>query len=274
MTTTEGWHPDPALLEACAHDRLPPAADLAVESHLAGCATCRANLVVPDLARDELWAGVRRRVATPRPGLLHRLLVDGGVDPGDVVLVDAAGALRIPWALSLGGSLAVGTVAGQVPAALGDAAFLLLAPLVPVLAVVAAYDATDTLRELSATTSHSRLRVALVRTLAVLLVALPSMLLVSLAVPVLGALAWVWLLPSLGLTSTTLALIHHWPARLAGGVVAGGWAVVVSALAGGGSASTLATAAGQGAIALATTALVVALIAASRHPARPTGGRR
>ncbi len=99
-----------------------------------------------------------------------------GVAPDDVVVVSAADAFLVPWAVAVGFAVVSACVVGL--AGLGpasrDAAFLALAPLVPVLAVVASYDALDPLREVMAPTPYSKLRLALLRATAALAVAVPA----------------------------------------------------------------------------------------------------
>jgi len=178
---------------------------------------------------DPLWDAVQRRIARPRPSRGQRLARALGTSEEHLVLLSAARDLALPWAIALGGALATVLVAGAAPAH-SHAAFLLLGPAVPVLAVVAAYDATDALREVSDVTPYSKVRLALLRTLAVLSFAVPSMALVGLAVPVLGPVAWAWLLPALLLSTVAVALLGPLTARTTGAVVAGGWAVVVGAV--------------------------------------------
>jgi hypothetical protein len=97
---------------------------------------------------------------------------------------------------------------------------------------VGAYDATDSLRTLAVTTPYSKLRLALVRTSAALVVALPVTLAVGLGIPGLEPLAFTWLLPSLALTSTTLVAMTWLRAWAASTSVGAAWAVVVLATAG------------------------------------------
>jgi hypothetical protein len=126
-----------------------------------------------------------------------------------------------------------------------DAAFLALTPLVPVLAVAMAYDALDPLREVCVATPYSKLRLAMLRATATLAVAVPATLALGLVVPGMRDLAFIWLLPSLGLTTGLLVLLTWLEAPLAGAVVAGSWVALVFALRSGWDVLVLASAAAQ-----------------------------
>jgi hypothetical protein len=125
-----------------------------------------------------------------------------------------------------------------------DAAFLALAPLVPVLAVAMAYDALDPLREVCLATPYSKLRLALLRATATLAVAVPATLAVGL-VPGMHDLAFAWLLPSLGLTTGLLVLLTWFEAPLAGSLVTGSWLALVLGLRSGWDVQALASPAAQ-----------------------------
>ena len=133
-----------------------------------------------------------------------------GVAADDAVVVSAADSFLVPWAVAVGFAVAVrlrrragGSGPGQP-----DAAFLALAPLVPVLAVVASYDALDPLREVVAATPYSKLRLALLRATAALAVAVPATMAIGLVVPNMEDLALAWLAPSLGLTARGAGAAH------------------------------------------------------------------
>jgi hypothetical protein len=133
-----------------------------------------------------------------------------------------------------------------------NAAFLGLAPVVPVLAVVLAYDALDPLREVCLATPYSALRLALLRATAALAIAVPATLAIGLVVPGMGHLALAWLLPSLGLVTAVLALLTWLEAPYAGTLVAGAWFTLVVVLRSGWDVLVLTEPSAQ----LAATALV------------------
>jgi hypothetical protein len=158
---------------------------------------------LPDLAA--VWTAVRDEIEVPRVSVLERLLVRLGLPPGDAMLVAAAPALRGSWicAVSLAVAFAVG---GAVAARNGSVMiFLVVAPLVPVLAVATAFgpEAGPALEQESSA-PYPLARLLLLRTAAVLLAALPVVLVGQFVFP--ESAAWVWLLPALGFTAAVLAL--------------------------------------------------------------------
>jgi len=107
--------------------------------------------------------------------------------------------------------------------------FLLLVPLVQVVAVMAAFAATDVLHELVTATPVNKVRVALLRAAAALSIAVPSTAAIGLLVPNLDGLAFAWALPALGLVLAALVL-HTWCAPwTAAGITAAGWTALVAA---------------------------------------------
>ena len=159
--------------------------------------TCRTSTRSGTAVRDE--------IEVPRASALERLLVRLGLPPGDAMLVAAAPALRGSWicAVALAVAFAVG---GAVAARNGSVTmFLIVAPIVPVLAVATAFgpEAGPALEQESSA-PYPLARLVLLRTAAVLLAALPVVLVGQLVFP--EAAAWVWLLPALGFTAVVLAV--------------------------------------------------------------------
>lgn len=239
------WHLDGAVWEAYAAGRLDPVAEASVDAHVVRCADCRAaaRAHAPAATADDVWAAVRTTITTPPPTAAARLLRRLGMRADDVVLLSGVESLLLPWAVAVGFAVVSACLVGLagLSPANRDAVFLALAPLTPVLAVVAAYDASDPLRELSTVTPYSKLRLALLRATAALAVALPVTAAVGLVVPGLGALAWVWLAPSLALTAGTLVLLTWWEAQVAGAMVCSVWAGAVAVVRTGGDVEVLAT---------------------------------
>jgi hypothetical protein len=148
-----------------------------------------------------------------------------GVPERELVLLGSADAVVMPWITAVGAAIAVALISGLGSSSYveHDVVFLALAPLVPVLAVLAAFDATECLREVSAATPYSKLRLALVRATTALLVAVPTMVVLGSVVPVLEPLAFVWLLPALALTASALVLLTWMTTRVVGAVVGSLW---------------------------------------------------
>ena len=258
------WHIEAPVWEAYGAGRLAPAAELSLESHLVVCSECRAaaRSQVPTGTADLVWSGVRATISAPAPTLPQRAMRRLGVAPDDVVVVSAADAFMVPWAVAIGFAVVSACVVGL--AGLGpasrDAAFLALAPLVPVLAVVSSYDALDPLREVMATTPFSKLRLALLRAAAALAVAVPATMAIGLVVPNMDDLALAWLAPALGLTFTALVLLTWCEAWVTGVLVASAWVTVVALLRIGDSVEALTTPVGQVALVVGAGGLALALV--------------
>lgn len=228
------WHLDEYTWHAYAEGRLDPAAEASVEAHVTGCARCRevARKSVPAAQTTAVWEAVRATIAEPALPAPLRWLRRLGVPAHDLVVVSAADSLLVPWAATVGAALATACALGLtgLSAANQDAAFLALAPLIPVLAVALAHDALDPLREVSQATPFSKLRLHLLRVAATLAVAVPATSAIGLVVPNLQDLALAWLLPSLGLTAAALVLLTWLEALYAGAVVGGAWVAFVVVL--------------------------------------------
>jgi hypothetical protein len=258
------WHVDAPVWEAYAEGRLDPAAELSVESHLTGCPNCQAaaRSQVSPAAVGEVWTQVRHTISAPALTLPQRAMRRLGVPSDDVAVVSAADAFMVPWAVAIGFAVVSACVVGL--AGLGpasrDAAFLSLAPLVPVLAVVASYDALDPLREVVAATPYSKLRLALLRVTATLAVAVPATMAIGFVVPDLDDPALVWLAPSLGLTFAALVLLTWFEAWVTGALVASAWVTVMALLRAGDRVDALTTPAAQIAFVLGAGALALALV--------------
>jgi hypothetical protein len=261
--TTEAWHVDEELWTRYADGRLDPVTESAVDAHVMRCDDCRAaaRTQVEPAELDGLWSEVSLGIARPAVPRPLRWLGRVGVQERDAVIVGASDGLYLPWAVAVGAAFTCAVLAAFVPR-FQDASFLLLAPLIPVLAVVAAYDATDPLRELITGTPFSKLRIALLRTAAALAVALPVTLLVGLVVPGLESLAFVWLLPGLCLTVTSLVVMTWLSPWSTGTLVCTAWTVFIVAV-GPGEVDLLATTQAQ--IVFAVACLGMSLVFLERN---------
>lgn len=221
------WHVSAEIWCDYRDGSIDPVLAAAVDAHVQRCPQCRASALpyVDAVELDHAWRLVATRLsATPKPMVLRWL-------PDRDAVPLSASALGLPWAVAVGTAMVAAVVTGLWPAR-GAELFLLLGPLVPVLSVVAAFDAGDPLRELVATTPYSKLRLAMLRSAAALTVALPMTGLVGWLVPALAPVALTWLLPGLALTATTLLLLGWLDAWRAAGVVSLSWCLVVGCLIG------------------------------------------
>jgi hypothetical protein len=235
MSTT-AWHPPADLVARYTAGTIEAALGDSVELHLTACAACRADVTRdadPD-GLDEVWRGIPRGVVAPAPGRFVRAMLRLGAPGADVVVVRASSGLYRPWLVAVGGALVAAIVSGSLATAggrgLDDLTFVVPAPLIPVLAVAAAFDGVDPIRELTAATPHSKLRVALLRALSALVVAVPVTSAVGLAIPGLDRLAFLWLLPGLALCTLTLVLLSWLSAWTAAASAVGVWLCLAAAV--------------------------------------------
>lgn len=222
---TTAWHVDDAALARWVDGTDGSVTGASVEQHLLGCARCRAK-VLPDPVVDQVWARVRDAVEVPPASVLERALGRLGLPEADARIVAVSPAFRGAWLVGLSALLAFVTFAGAFGEGRGLLAFLTMAPLVPALAVALGYDPElDEALDTECATPYSRFRLVLLRSAALLLVAVPAFVVASLLLP--GSIAFWWLAPAAGCTVAVLAL-STWVAPLtAAGVVGTGWLVLI-----------------------------------------------
>jgi hypothetical protein len=269
MTEIVNWHAGPELLGRYADGTLGRAGQAAVETHLTGCAECRAeaNRIVAEEALEPVWAGITTAISAPRLPLPLRLLAGLGVQHTDLVVLRASSAVFVSWALAVAGALIFVAIAGSLSTVEQQVFYAAVAPLLPAMLVATAYDASDPTRELLAATPFSKLRVALLRTALAVAAALPVVVLMGVLVPGLEGQRGAWLLPSLTLTVVALVLLTWLAAPVTIGVLATCWVLVVTAWTTRASLDTVTSVAVQSAF------LALALLAASTLVWRLTGIR-
>jgi hypothetical protein len=230
MTTTS-WHAGPELLAAYASGSLDAVNGASVEQHLMRCTACRAAIRshVDPHPLERAWAGVRDAVETTSQPMPIRLARRLGLPEPASVLLAATASLRTAWLA--GAFVAIGFATLAVSVAGGRyaiAPFLLVAPMVPVLGVAAAYGPhQDPLESLIITAPYGRTRLILVRTLAVLVSVLPFTALLGLMLPGPPWLAAAWLGPALGLVPMLLALSSFVGPRAGASILTIAWSGVV-----------------------------------------------
>ena len=205
-----------------------------VEQHLLTCARCRAvvnsavDVTVADLAAA--WDRTRDAVEVPRPSVFERLLRTAGLPAHEARLVALASAFRAGWLVGVAAVLAFAALAAAIGHDRGTWFFLAAAPLAPCLMVAFSYDRRmDPALEPETVTPYSALRLVLLRTIAVLALALPAVLLLGLVVP--GEAPFAWLLPAVGFVAVVLAA-STWVSQLnAAMTVSVGWLTTVWLLA-------------------------------------------
>ena len=142
-----------------------------------------------------------------------------------------ASAFRGVWLAGVAAVLAFAALAAALGHARGVWLFLAVAPVVPCLVVASGYDPRmDPALEPELVTPYPALRLVLLRTIAVLALALPAVLLFGLVVP--GETAFAWLLPAVGFVAVVLAA-STWVSPLRSAIaVSSAWLAVVCAAGG------------------------------------------
>ena len=232
-----GWHLDDDALRRYVGRADSLAEGASAEQHLLSCEPCRARvnaaasvteLSVIDLAM--VWDRTRDAIEVPRPSLFERMLRGVGLPAYEARLVAVASAFRGVWLTGAAAVLAFAALAAAMGHARGLWLFLAVAPVVPCLVVAASYDPwMDPALEPELVTPYPALRLILLRTIAVLALALPAVLLFGLVVP--GETAFAWLLPAVGFVAVVLAA-STWVSPLRAAIaVSSAWLALVSLLA-------------------------------------------
>lgn len=214
------WHADPAALRDYADGTANAAVAWSVETHLPVCAHCR-GLLAHGLSGPEraALAGLRSElVLPPRTGRAgaRRAVVDGVLGPWWAWLSLVAVAVGVLW---LGGEVPL----GRLQHLHGLTWALALSPLVPLAMVATIYAVADRDVATSAT-PRGGWELLLVRTAAVLAVAVPV---VAACLWMSGASVVAWLLPGLGLCLGSLVLGSWVGVERASVGLATAWALVV-----------------------------------------------
>jgi hypothetical protein len=206
-----GWHVDDEALRRYVERIDSVAEGASVEQHVVACARCRAQvnaaagaagLALVDFAA--VWDRTRDAVEVPRPSMFERVLRAAGLPPHEARMVGVASAFRGVWLIGVVAVLAFAALAAKVGDAGGLWFFLAVAPVAPCLLVALSYDwRVDPALEPEMVTPYPALRLVLLRTIAVLALALPVVLLLGLVVP--GQAPFVWLLPAVGFVALVLA---------------------------------------------------------------------
>lgn len=219
-----------------------PAQAWSVEAHLPACRSCRAALAMhSDSARlDRNFAALMARSGLPRSGLIGRLLRRCGVPGHVVVLLESTPSLRRSWLAGVAGVLAIVVVASQLTAAAGGprlsgqvlVPFMVIAPMVPLAAVAAAFSPVlDPAYRIASAAPVSKVWLLCIRATAVLVATLLPAAVAALALPSSQWMAVALLLPAIAICVTTLALASVIRAELAVVIAAAGWVALVLAVA-------------------------------------------
>lgn len=188
----------------------------------------------PELDLDRRLAAnldaIMGELDAPRRSRFERGLLRVGVPEPTARLIAATPVLRVAWFAAVGVVMLFAAVAGSEQWQAGGqlAVFLALAPVVPVVGVALAYGPqADRSHEVALAAPLSGLRLALLRTVTVLLAAVAVTLPAVLASPTHGLLRLAWLLPALATSTAALALGARIGVRRAAGGVAAAWLLLV-----------------------------------------------
>lgn len=230
------WHAGASVLARYRNGTLGPAQASSVDAHLLVCAECRHDLAALVIDRegdrlDRLWAGVTDVADAPRPGAVERLLRAAGVRDHVARLLAATHSLTASWLLGIGAVLFVAVLmARSGTGERGTFGFLLVAPLLPLAGVAAAFGRRiDPTGELGAAAPMHGFQLLLVRSVSVLVTTLTMVGAACLAVPATDWRIAAWLLPALALTTTTLLLATWAPVVLSATVLGGAWVTITIA---------------------------------------------
>jgi hypothetical protein len=227
---TDGWHASEDMLRGYARGEGGIAMTASVEAHLMHCPVCRDRLAIEVTEPPEgVWARVADQIALPPAPATVRALRRFGLSETDAVLLSAARSLSGAWLLATIAVVAFSALAAIPGIPQGQGLYLLVAPLVPVLGVVAAFGSADPLAGLTATTPYSKARLALLRTAAVVVASVPLSVAIGVVTPGIAWLAFAWLLPSLALTLITLVMMSWWDPEPVGITVAAAWLGAIGA---------------------------------------------
>jgi hypothetical protein len=228
--TTQTWHADHDLLAAYVAGALDPVNGASVEQHLDHCAECRASIrpLVDVPMLDDAWSSILETVESPELPLPARVARRLGVTEPTSILLGATASLRTAWISSA--FVALGFAVAAVYLSGGDALapFLLVAPLIPVLGVAAAYGPhQDPLESLIVTAPYGRTRLILLRTLGVLVSVLPFAVTAGCFIPGPVWVAVAWLGPALALVPVMMALSCFVGPRVGVAAVTIAWSAMV-----------------------------------------------
>ena len=224
------WHADSQLIERYARGDLDDARVFSLEAHLLACSACR-DEVAEHADRDRLdrvWAELEELVDAPIPGVVERLLLRLGVSDHLARLLAATPSLTVSWLVAVAAALAF-AAAGAHWSERGVLLFLALAPLLPLAGVGAAYGpGLDPTYEIGVAAPIRSFRLLLVRSTAVLVTTTALAALAALALPGFDWRVAAWLLPALGLTVASLALLTYVSPLAAFGSLAFLWIALVT----------------------------------------------
>jgi hypothetical protein len=223
------WHADTAVLTRYRGGTLPEPHASSVEAHLLTCASCRQAIAAltpePDRMRlATVWEEIVAAADEPRASTVERILVRIGVRDHLARLLAATPSLTASWLAAVATTLLFAVLAARGDGERGLLLFLLVAPLLPLAGVAAAFGPrAEPAHEIAVAAPMHGFHLLLVRTAAVLVTTVALAGAASLALPGVGWDAATWLLPALALTISALVLATWFPVTLSAAALAVGW---------------------------------------------------
>jgi len=227
---SETWHADSRDIARYAAGMIDDTRAGSIEAHLVTCPDCRAALTdrADQRRLDRAWVGIVDILDVPRPTVVERVMRRMGAGPDTARLLAATPSLQGSWLLAVVLALGFAIVAAQTGTERGLAVFLVLAPLIPVIGVAAAFGpGLDPTWEITVAAPAGGVRLLLMRAAAVFAATFTTAAVGSLALPGLSWTAAAWVLPALALTLASLALSTFTSAERAASTVTVAWLVVV-----------------------------------------------
>jgi hypothetical protein len=225
------WHIQSGVLERYARGEIDTPQAFSIEAHVPTCEKCSAELTTfVDAARlDRIWGAITTALVVPRPGTVERVLRRLSVSDHTARLLTATPSLQLSWFLAVGAVLSLAVAAAHVSDR-GYLVFLVVAPLLPLAGVAAAYGpGIDPTYEIGVAAPMRGTRLLFVRAAAVLVCTVALGAGAALLLPELDWKVAAWLLPSFGLVTASLALGTFIHPLWAAGLVSGSWVAVTMA---------------------------------------------
>lgn len=231
---TTDWHVPAPQMAAYLAVRVDHATAASIESHLITCHRCRGDLAERSdrAVLGASWASIESALDAELTSRVERLGRRLGVADRDIrTLAPTLPQQAAWWAATLVALLCAAGMARRVgwsEDALSRLVFLTLAPLGPLVAVVAALGtASEPAPEISLATPASRLRIGALRAMTALTVALAAGLSASLVLPGPWAEAVAWLLPALALSGLGATVAGRARPTVVAGSLGAAWIVLV-----------------------------------------------
>lgn len=223
------WHVDEQAAQRYVGRGLDATSASSIETHLVNCGECRARIggaVDPELL-SFVWSEISDALDQPHLGWVERGLRRFGCSDSTTRIVVATTRARYSYLIAVLLSLAVAVAASLSHRDSEFAAFLMLAPIGPLVATAGAFGSwADPAHPLLAAAPTPTLRIVLVRSAASVV---PAIALTAMSTPILldrGWMAMAWLLPSLALTIAALMLSTWFEVEIATALVGAIWLVL------------------------------------------------